>query len=92
MKYNCNKRFDLGPKPQRKDYEGLMKVNNFFRNEAYTTVNRENAWIRNICFDEGNDDNENLMTRIKTHIEPSIDGVASLIFDSLIRTKPSTTP
>ena len=78
--------------PKQKGREGLIQVNSFFRAEVYAAVRRANMWIRNICFDEGDDGNESLMTRINTWISPSNSDVTCLIFDALVRIPSFTHP
>ena len=71
-----------------KGCRGLIRVNAYFESEVYAAVRRANAWVRNICFDDGNDGDEYLMTRINKWIDPRVSDVTYLILNSDVRALP----
>ena len=72
------------PKPI--GHEGLMEINSVFELEVWTAVKKANGWVRNICFDEGNDGNADLMNKINTWIDPCTSDVVGMILDSFVST------
>ena len=65
-------------------HEGLVQVNTYFENEFYGAVKRANVWVRNICFDDGDDGNDYLMSQVNKLINPCTIDVRELAMASFV--------